>query len=135
MDKTYRLVVSLLKQKLPSLHRHLFTSEENTNLGLHPHQILEPMIRTLFLGPGPGLGIEIGVRLWDVMMFEGDAVIIRSVVAVLKVLESGLYGTHDEVLGKLGWRSGPETFECFKVMGSDRFMGEVRSAGKEQSDR
>ena len=68
-------------------------------------------------------------------MIEGDAVIIRSVVAVLKILESGLYGTRDEVLGRLGWRSGPGTFECFKAMGSDRFMGEVRSAGKEDSGR
>ena len=89
------------------------------------------MIRTLFLGPGNGLGVEVAVRVWDVMVFDGDGVIIRTAVAVLGALEGKLYGTKEEVLGVLGWRGGMGK-SAWEVGGEDHFMALLREAGKEE---
>ena len=86
-------------------------------------------MRTLFMGPGKGLGVETAARVWDVMVFDGDAVIIRTAVAVLGALEGSLYGDRQEVLNKLGWRGN------WHVGGEDEFMARVRSAGKEDKRR
>ena len=92
------------------------------------------MIRTLFLGPGSGLGVETAVRVWDVMVFDGDGVIIRTAVAVLGALEMKLYGGREEVLGVLGWRGGTG-LGAWDVGGEDVFMVMVRNAGKEEKGR
>ena len=89
------------------------------------------MIRTLFLGPGNGLGVEIAVRVWDVMVFDGDGVIIRTVVAVLGALEGKLYGGREEVLGVLGWGGGSGK-GAWDVGDEETFMALVRNAGKEE---
>ena len=140
MDRTYHLVLSLLRHKFPRLHTHLFTTAEPSSLNLHPHPILEPIIRTLFLGPGTqesGLGLDIAARIWDVMVFEGDGIVIRSVVAVLGILEAELYGcsSREEVLAKLGWGATGEGMRRVREMDPERFMAEVRAAGKEEKGR
>ena len=78
------------------------------------------MFQTLFTC---GLEIDVLSRVWDVLVFEGDTVCIRTAVAVLSKLEAKLYGAKDEVLHVLRgkWDLGPE----------DEFMLAVRSAGKE----
>lgn len=127
MQKAYNLILSLLATKVPRLYTHLFS--QSSGLGLSPHEILEPMIRTLFLAPGQGLGIEIASRVWDVMILDGDAVVMRTAVAVLAGLEGKLYGTREEVLGMLGWGGkGGLRAEGDEV---ENFMGKVRAAGKE----
>lgn len=91
-------------------------------------------MRTLFLGPGDGLGVDRASRVWDVMVFDGDGVIIRTAVALLGALESKLYGSAAEVLGVLGWAGG-----CGKgswdVENEEGFVGRVRSAGKEEKNK
>lgn len=98
---------------------------------MHPHEIFEPMLRNLFLGPGEGLGIEAASRVWDVMVFDGDAAVVRTVVGVMGWLEGRLYGGREEVMGVLGWRGGG-----WKV-GRDveGFMKVVRDVGKERRRR
>ena len=128
--KAYSLTDALLSHKFPRLHSHLFNATP-TGLGLTAHEVFEPMIRTLFLGPGNGLGVEIATRVWDVMMFDGDGVIIRTVVAVLGALEGKLYGSREEVLGVLGWRGGTDK-GAWEVGDEESFMGRVRNAGKEE---
>lgn len=91
-------------------------------------------MRTLFLGPGEGLGVNIVARIWDVMVFDGDGVIIRTVVALLGALESSLYADRQEVLNKLGWRGGSGS-DRWRVGGEEEFMAKVRSAGKEEKRR
>ena len=120
--KAYTLTLTLLAHKLPRLHHHLFSI-----LRLSAHEILEPMMRTLFLGPGGGVGVEIAVRVWDVMVFDGDSAIIRTAVAVLAALESRLYVEKEEVLKLLGWRAEDE----WNLDGVEDFMMRVRTAGKE----
>lgn len=128
--KAYSLTDALLSHKLPRLHAHLFDPAP-AGLGLTAHEVLEPMIRTLFLGPGNGLGLETASRVWDVMVFDGDGVIIRTAVAVLGALEGKLYGGKEEVVGVLGWRGGTGQ-GTWEVGGEESFMGMVRNAGKEE---
>lgn len=131
--KAYSLTVSLLSHKIPRLHSHLF-GPRPAGLGLTAHEVFEPMLRTMFLGPGGGLGIDIAARVWDVMLFDGDSTIIRAAVALLGALESRLYGAKEEVLGVLGWGSRNERY-LWKVGGEDEFMARVRSAGKEERSK
>lgn len=131
--KAYSLTDALLSHKFPRLHAHLFDAAP-AGLGLTAHEVLEPMIRTLFLGPGSGLGVETAVRVWDVMVFDGDGVIIRTAVAVLGALEGKLYGGKEEVLRVLGWRGGTDK-GAWEVGGEEDFMALVRDAGKEERRR
>ena len=88
-------------------------------------------MRTLFLGPGNGLGVDKASRVWDVMVFDGDGVIIRTAVALLGALEAKLYGGAAEVLSVLGWRGGNGK-GSWDVGSEDEFVAKVRSAGKEE---
>ena len=141
-QKAYDLTLSVLSKKYPRLHNHLFRSPSATAngsangdtatldvsslpLNLPPSQVLEPMMRTLFLGPSNGLGIDIASRVWDVLVFDGDAAIIRTTVAILGALEGKLYGGRNEVLDVLGWRGN-----LGAVGNEDTFMSKVRAVGK-----
>ncbi|MCJ1464087.1 hypothetical protein MMC07_002699 [Pseudocyphellaria aurata] len=129
-EKAYRLTCSLLARKLPRLHAHLFSPAPD-GLGLSAAEVLEPMIRTLFLAPGEGVGIEAAVRVWDVMVFEGDGLVIRAVVGVLEGLEGSLYGGKDEVLGVLGWGGRRQAGPGKEGAGVESLMTRIRAAGKE----
>lgn len=87
------------------------------------------MLRTLFLGPGGGVGLEAAGRLWDVLVFEGDAAVVRAAVAVLVSLEGRLYGDRISVLQLLGWGA---TATVWDVGTEETFMARVRSVGKER---
>ena len=91
-------------------------------------------MRTLFLGPGEGLGVDIAARVWDVMAFDGDGVIIRTAVAILGALEGKLYGGREEVLNVLGWRGGRGK-GAWQVGMEEEFMKRVRAAGKEEKTK
>ena len=134
--KAYDLTLSLLQRKYPRLHDRLFSPSApldtpnisgtpTLSLNLPPSLVLEPLIRTLFLGPGQGLGIDIAARVWDVMVFDGDAAILRTAVAVLGELEGKLYGSREEVLAVLGWRG-----DLGSVGDEEAFMAKVRAVGK-----
>jgi len=91
-------------------------------------------MRTLFLGPGIGLGLETAARVWDVMVFDGDGVIIRTAAAILGALEGKLYGGKEEVVGVLGWRGGIGK-AAWEVGKEEEFMVRVRAAGKEEKGK
>ena len=91
-------------------------------------------MRTLFLGPGTGLGVDIASRIWDVMVFDGDGVIIRTSVALLGALEGKLYGSAAEVLNLLGWNGGSGK-NRWDVGSEENFISKVRSVGKEEKNR
>lgn len=134
MHKTYEIVLSLVSVKFPRLHSHLFGP---SGLNLSPHEVLEPMIRNLFLGPGGGLGIEIVSRVWDIMMFDGDAAVVRAAAASLGALEGNLYGSRQEVLAVLGWGGkgwggpGEKGQAGGGGMDVEEFIRGLRSVGKE----
>lgn len=87
-------------------------------------------MRTLFLGPAGGLGVDVAARVWDVMVFDGDTAIIRTAVATLGALEGKLYGDRSSVLGVLGWH-GTGFGGGSGVGGEDEFMTRVRGVGRE----
>lgn len=78
----------------------------------------------------PGLPLDLALRLWDVLVFDGDSMIIRSCVGILTCLESQLYGSRAEVLQVLGW-GGKEGWSLRFAgggMGRGGFRGEERGA-------
>ena len=121
--RTYSLILSTLSYKYPLLHARLFTQ-----LQLEPDQVFGPMLRCLFTNR---LDMEECVRCWDVMVFEGDKMIIRTAVGVLASLESKLLGADlDAVLNLLGWDG-----HSWDVGGVEKFVGIVRAAGKVEGAR
>jgi hypothetical protein len=68
--------------------------------------------------------LDNATRLWDVMVFEGDAVLVRAAVAYLTAMEGKLFGAesakqvYDIVRGGLDNK------------GEEEWMKAVRDAGK-----
>lgn len=63
------------------------------------------------------------------MVFDGDAMVIRTCVAILGCVEARLYGSREEVLGILGWQG---RLVGLAGMDEDRFMEVVRDVGKKE---
>jgi hypothetical protein len=115
---TYKLVLQTLSHKAPKLHT-LLTSP---HLGPQPETYLEDMFASLFTG---SLNLDNATRLWDVMVFEGDAVLVRAAVAHLISLEGKLFG-------ETSARGVCERIaEGNRVsIGEEEWMRGLRSAGK-----
>lgn len=79
------------------------------------------MFASLFTGC---LNLDNATRLWDVMVFEGDAVLVRAGVAYLTAMEGKLFGatTSKEICDTV--RVGLDN------MGEEEWMKNVREAGK-----
>ena len=162
-NKTYDLILNLLKTKRPKLYQHLFGPVADGGLAMNPEELLEPMIRTFFLNgccdepatptstttasirssfssfsfsspaspksPQPsksgarGLSLPLVQRIWDVIVFDGDAAIIRACVGILAAKESALYGKKDEVLSILGWEGSLKLGEDVSFGAAGEAMG------------
>ncbi|MCJ1247011.1 hypothetical protein MMC30_004222 [Trapelia coarctata] len=105
-------------------------NHQNSNGAISP---LSPSLQTSAIPPVTGgLSLELASRVWDVMVFDGDAMVIRTCVAILGSLESGLYGDREDVLRVLGWGGGMgEKGMGLGGLGEDEFMVMVREVGKE----
>lgn len=119
INKVYSLLLSALQQKSPKLHSHL----TNPQLGLKPDEYMRGMLTSLFTGC---LSLDNGTRLWDVMVFEGDSVLVRAGVALLIALEGKLFGatTSAEVCSII------QSSARDNNMGEEEWMRSVRGAGK-----
>ena len=132
-DKNYRHIMRALKHKLPKLHDHFdaLLSSSSTSPGaarLSINDLFAPLcqsLMTIHLSPPDA------ARVWDVLVFEGDGVVVRAVVGILGKLESRLYGGADEVKVALGWpKEGRERVPL--DMGGDEEMSLwLRWAGRE----
>jgi hypothetical protein len=113
MQRTFTLVLSTLKIKSPRLYSILSSSS--------PEVYLNNMFASLFTG---SLSLDNATRLWDVVVFEGDAVLVRAAVARLIALEGKLFGANNskEVCGIIG--------DNVDTMGEEEWMAELRNAGK-----
>lgn len=121
-----------LAAKSRRLHDHLAALPG----GPQPDAYLGDAFTSLFTGQ---LALEEASRLWDVYVFEGDAVLVRAGVAVLLEQEMALLGARDlgEVRGVVAARrkknkpsvggdgGGPG--------GEERWMDVLREAGKNNS--
>ncbi|KAH7363802.1 rab-GTPase-TBC domain-containing protein [Rhexocercosporidium sp. MPI-PUGE-AT-0058] len=115
ISRTYALLTSTLKLKSPRLAKHL------SSLNISPSAYLSNMFTSLFT---ENLSLDNVTRLWDVMVFEGDAVLVRAAVAYLTELEGKLFGaqTEEEVRGIVEKGLGG--------LGEEAWMSAVRGAGK-----
>ncbi|EFY96604.1 Rab GTPase-TBC domain protein [Metarhizium robertsii] len=123
----YNLVLQTLSHKSQPLHDHL----TKTMRDVTPELYLGGMFLSLFTGH---LAIDEAARLWDVYVFEGDALLVRAAVALLLSREMALLGskTSDEVLAVItrANSSNGAARAVGEVGAEDRFMAAVREAGK-----
>lgn len=123
----YNLVMQTLSHKSSALCEHLTKTVED----VEPELYLGDLFTSMFTSY---LAIDEAARLWDVYVFEGDALLVRAAVAVLLSREMALLGskTADEVRAVLSKsetaRSPARTVG--EVGAEDRFMRSVREAGK-----
>ncbi|KAM5347603.1 hypothetical protein ACJ41O_007427 [Fusarium nematophilum] len=123
----FNLVIQTLSLKSAPLHEHLTKKVENLNL----EETLSNILTSMFTGH---LAIDEAARLWDVYVFEGDALLIRAAVAFLLSREMTLLGakTADEIKAILSQRNAkvPSVRVAGEVGAEDKFMISVREAGK-----
>lgn len=81
----YNLVLRKLSVKSPSLYEHL----KAHGLGDEPDYVLADMFLSLFTQQ---LAIDEVSRLWDVYVFEGDAILVTAAVSLLVRNEAALLG-------------------------------------------
>jgi Rab-GTPase-TBC domain len=103
--------------KSPRLHAHLTSPQ----LALRHDVYLKDIFTSLFT---ESLTLDNATRLWDVMVFEGDAVLVRAAVAYLTAMEGKLFGAESvrQVYDTIG--GGLDNF------GEEQWMNAVRDAGK-----
>jgi hypothetical protein len=117
ISKTYGLVLSSLQHRSPRLHA-LLTSEPTSP---KPEHFLKQMFTGLFTDT---LSFDNATRLWDIMVFEGDAVLVRAAVAYIITVEARLLGAVDkkEICKVIK--------EGLQGMGEEDWIKELKSAGK-----
>ncbi|KAK4142913.1 uncharacterized protein C8A04DRAFT_29490 [Dichotomopilus funicola] len=86
-NSAYNLVLHTLAAKSPALHEHLFKLLSSSGQSCTPDAYLEAVFTGLFTRH---LALDEATRLWDVYVFEGDAVLVHAGVALLRQRESGL---------------------------------------------
>ncbi|EHL02089.1 putative TBC1 domain family member 12 [Glarea lozoyensis 74030] len=117
-SRAYNLLLSTLSNKSPRLHALL----TNPTFALQPDIYLRDLFQGMFTGC---LSLDNATRLWDVLVFEGDALLVRAGVAYLNALEGKL----------LGAQSANEVCAIVKgglaaSVGEEEWMKGLRSAGK-----
>lgn len=115
ISRAYSLLLSQLEQKSPRLHKHITTMMPNPDVYL----------RDLFTGLlTEHLSLDNASRLWDVVAFEGDSIVVRACVAYLVALEGRLLGAKNEAEAKETIGRGLENIS------EEDWMRGVREAGK-----
>ncbi|OIW22587.1 hypothetical protein CONLIGDRAFT_216031 [Coniochaeta ligniaria NRRL 30616] len=124
----YNLLLQTLSHKSPGLHEHL------TRLADHePDLYLCDMFTSLFT---ENVALDEAARLWDVYVFEGDAILVRAGVALLLRQEMSLLGARSmaDVKAVLESTSADGTTKIPVVVArngaDDRWIRAVREAGK-----
>ena len=123
----YNLLLQTLSKKSSALHDHI------TRLPGHdPDLYLDGVFTSLFTSH---LALDQAARLWDVYVFEGDALLVRAGVAFLLRREMQLLGARsvEEVAAAVeGHRHGMEMAPSAVARHGeeDAWMRSVREAGK-----
>jgi len=126
----YNLVLQTLKTKSAGLHDHLTRVIPEAE----PDDYLGSVFTALFTC---SLTIDEAARLWDVYVFEGDAVIVRAAIALLMqeelaIVGCGSVGQVRELLSGGGGSSNSKRQKkaVGEVGAEDRWMKGVREAGR-----
>lgn len=123
----YNLVMQTLSHKSAPLHEHL----TKTLSDVKPELYLNDIFLSLFTGH---LAIDEAARLWDVYVFEGDALLVRAAVALLLSREMALLGSKNGNEVKAIMAQPNIKASSARAIGEagteERFMKAVREAGK-----
>jgi len=124
--RIHNLVLDTLATKFPRLYGHLCATHRDIRFDVQPDIYLNSIFSGLFTR---NLDLDAVTRLWDVWVFEGDAVLVRAMVAFLGCAESKLYGanTSREVVSILNG--------VLETGGEEGWMRAVRDAGRERIAR
>lgn len=114
-NRAYTLLLTNLAHQAPQLHKHL------TSLNLNPDIYLRDMFTSLMTSC---LGLDNASRLWDIMVFEGDAVVVRAGVAYLIGMEGRLFAAESPKAVYDTVRNGLDNME------EEAWIASVRAAGK-----
>lgn len=128
---TYNLVIKNLMHKFPRLYTYLTTAVA-VEYNIQVAELLEPVFTSLFTG---NLSLDNVTRLWDVWVFEGDAVLVRAAIALLGAVEGDLYAAEGRKEIKAVFEiplQGRSTVdgEAGPCGGEETWMAKVREAGK-----
>lgn len=110
MGQRYDLFLMLFKEHLPALYRHF---EEQ---GVRPDLYFMEWCMTLF---AKRLKLDVTGRVWDCYLIMGEAVVYRTAVAMLSVLQPKLLGAPFETILKV-LRDEPQNIteqQLFSAMG------------------
>ncbi|QPH15809.1 hypothetical protein C2857_000307 [Epichloe festucae Fl1] len=123
----YNLVMQTLSHKSAPLYEHL-----TKNLAhVRPELYLNDVFLSLFTGH---LAIDEAARLWDVYVFEGDALLVRAAVALLLSREMALLGSKSGREVKAVMAQPNLKTSSVRAVGEagaeERFMKAIREAGK-----
>ncbi|TDZ13900.1 TBC domain-containing protein [Colletotrichum orbiculare MAFF 240422] len=123
----YNLVMQTLGAKSSQLHDHLTKDISQGDADFY--------LGNFFMGLGTNhLAMDEAARLWDVYVFEGDAVLVRAAVAMLMRHEMALLGIQSPGEAKKYIEAGVNKDGRKAVVGDDgaedRWMKLVREAGK-----
>ncbi|KAK1783362.1 hypothetical protein QBC45DRAFT_128862 [Copromyces sp. CBS 386.78] len=130
MSSVYDLLLQTLQHKSPSLHEHLVKLPDH-NADLYLGDIFTGLFTR-------HLALDEATRLWDVYVFEGDAVLVRAGIALLLQKAMSLMGTKtiQEVRAIMN-NSSDGVLRSAPILRStgeeDRWMRAVREAGKAQA--
>ena len=126
-SSAYNVVLQTLRLKSANLHDHLTTKIP----ALEPELYMKHMFLGLFTGH---LAVDEVSRLWDVYVFEGDALLVRAAVALLLRVEMALLGsrTQEDVQAIVLSHAGSNVPSAGEVGVGDIFMKAVREAGKKE---
>ena len=86
MSRIHSLVLETLSTKFQRLHTHLCSTVQ---IDRQPGLCLDAIFSSLFTKQ---LSLDAIMRLWDIWVFEGDAVLVRAMVALLGRLQTKFYG-------------------------------------------
>ncbi|OBT79704.1 hypothetical protein VF21_01434 [Pseudogymnoascus sp. 05NY08] len=86
MSRIHSLVLETLSAKFPRLYKHLCLTIQ---IDQQPGPCVNPIFSSLFTKQ---LSLDVITRLWDIWVFEGDAVLVRAMVALIGSLETKFYG-------------------------------------------
>ncbi|KFY43602.1 hypothetical protein V494_01902 [Pseudogymnoascus sp. VKM F-4513 (FW-928)] len=117
MSRIHTLVLETLSAKFPRLYAHLCSTIQ---IDQQPGPCLNATFSSLLTKQ---LNLDVITRLWDIWVFEGDAVLVRAMVALIGSLETKFYGATSarEVLAILNDST---------VEGEEDFILALRDAGR-----
>ncbi|KAB8336764.1 hypothetical protein FH972_021073 [Carpinus fangiana] len=126
-ERTYGRVHRAMKYKTPRLHEHTTAS-----LNIKPDDYLGLLCRSLLTSH---LEMAEAARVFDVLVFEGDGVLVRAIVGFLGKNEAHLYGDAKDVCNFLGKAAVDSRSGASGATRGDTFIEWVRWAGKEEGAR